>query len=198
VDRRLIQALDATDNGQRLFEGGVPAFEGVSQVTLSGVIAGFNPCSHESQRATVYDTQFQTAVSFATRILDNAITSECGVLLAEAAVKAALDAREDKRLLVLDAFLPWQETAVKDPDVVYTVFKDETGGTWMVQAVPPVLGSFDKRKPLPAAWAGLRDSEFSKAVGISDGVFCHPGAFICGARSKESALRIAQIALEAS
>jgi len=194
VDKRLIQPLDATDNGQRLNTGGTPSFEGISQVSLSSVIAGFNPSWHEQHRD--FDAQFNKAVALARSVLDNTIITECGTLLAEQGVIKALSARTDKRVLVLDSFLPWQEQAVQDPDVLYAIFPDEAG-TWMVQAVPPTLGSFDKRKPLPAHWGGLRNGDFSRVVGVTDGVFCHAGLFICGARTRESALRIVGLALEA-
>jgi len=44
---------------------------------------------------------------------------------------------------------------------------------------------------------GLRDDELSKAAGISDGVFVHMTGFIGGARSKESALKLAKMSLDA-
>jgi uncharacterized UPF0160 family protein len=65
----------------------------------------------------------------------------------------------------------------------------------MVQAVNARAGTFESRKLLPEAWAGLRDAAFSAAVDLPDGVFCHPGRFICGAKSKASALRLAELAL---
>jgi uncharacterized UPF0160 family protein len=43
----------------------------------------------------------------------------------------------------------------------------------------------------------LQDEAFSRAAGIPDGVFCHPGGFIGGARSRESAVRLAELAIGA-
>lgn len=41
--------------------------------------------------------------------------------------------------------------------------QDEREKKWRVQAVAAAPGSFQSRKPLPAAWRGLRDEELSKA-----------------------------------
>jgi uncharacterized UPF0160 family protein len=63
--------------------------------------------------------------------------------------------------------------------------------------VPPEPNSFGQRLALPAAWGGLRDDEFSAASGIADGVFCHPSLFICAARTRTSAIMLAQKAMAA-
>jgi len=55
--------------------------------------------------------------------------------------------------------------------------------------------SFENRKDFPNTWAGLRDEEFQKVSGVSDAVFCHRGLFLIGAKSKEGAIKLAQIAL---
>jgi uncharacterized UPF0160 family protein len=51
------------------------------------------------------------------------------------------------------------------------------------------------RKDLPKSWAGKRDEELGEILGIDDAVFCHPGRFIAGARSFDSILRMADIAI---
>jgi len=49
---------------------------------------------------------------------------------------------------------------------------------------------------LPSAWAGLRDAELQKVSGVEDAVFCHRALFTAVARSKEGAIKLAQIALQ--
>jgi uncharacterized UPF0160 family protein len=90
---------------------------------------------------------------------------------------------------VLDKFHPWQEVAIEDPDVLLCVFPSETG-EWMVQCVPPELGSFDKRLPLPEEWAGLRNEDMDKMTGVDGCIFCHPGRFIMGHKTREGALEL--------
>jgi uncharacterized UPF0160 family protein len=63
------------------------------------------------------------------------------------------------------------------------------------QAVPDRADSFSNRKPLPAAWQGIRDAELSKLVGIDDCIFVHANGFIGGHKTKEGALAMASKAL---
>lgn len=64
-----------------------------------------------------------------------------------------------------------------------------------MQAVSAAPGSFQSRKPLPAAWRGLRDEALSEASGIPGGVFVHTSGFIGGNATLEGALEMAKKAL---
>ena len=63
---------------------------------------------------------------------------------------------------------------------------------WRVQAVPVAPASFESRKPLPAAYRGLRDSELSEASGIPGCVFVHAAGFIGGNSTREGAVALAR------
>jgi uncharacterized UPF0160 family protein len=193
VDRDLVSPVDAVDNGQNLYTGGSPVFAGVSPVGLSSVLSGFNPSWHQQEKD--FDACFMRAAAFAQDILRNAVQSALGEALARTVVAGAIDRADGGPVVVLDQFVPWSDQ-VRDeaPAALFCVFPSETG-TWMVQAVNARAGTFESRRLLPLVWAGLRDGEFSAAVGLDDGVFCHPGRFICGARSRASALKLADLAL---
>lgn len=196
VDRSLVAPIDATDNGQSLYEGGKPVFVDVAGYSVSSAISSFNPTWLEEKD---FDGAFIRAVDFARSILLREIASVKAERAARGALLRAIDrarAECDPRLLVLDRCCPWAETVISAaPEALFVVFPSETG-TWMVQAVNTAVGSFDLRRPLPEAWAGLRDEEFRKVSGVPDGVFCHPGKFICGAETREGALRLAELALQ--
>jgi uncharacterized UPF0160 family protein len=53
------------------------------------------------------------------------------------------------------------------------------------------------RKNFPAAWAGLRDEELAKVSGVADAQFCHRALFTIAAKSKEGAIKMTQLALNA-
>jgi uncharacterized UPF0160 family protein len=69
-------------------------------------------------------------------------------------------------------------------------------GPWRIQTVPVEPGSFEDRKSLPQAWAGLSDDALKAVTGIDDAMFCHNGLFIAGAESFESTMKMAAIALQ--
>jgi uncharacterized UPF0160 family protein len=196
VDRNFIQAVCATDNGQRLFDGGQAQFrnEGhaVHSQSFSSLISSLNPTWDEPQE---FDEAFNEAVKLATVFLNREIARSRGMERAKAKTAKALDEREDKRILVMDSAWPWHESTLSDPDVIFTVYPNEVG-TWMIKCVPHNgEDRFSKRLPLPAAWAGKRDDELSKLLDLPGVVFCHPGRFIGGHKTKEGALQMARMAL---
>lgn len=66
---------------------------------------------------------------------------------------------------------------------------------YRVQAVN-VPGSFESRKPLPAAWRGVRDNALSELSGIPGCVFVHASGFIGGNATYEGALAMARQGLK--
>ena len=58
------------------------------------------------------------------------------------------------------------------------------------------ISSFKNKKDLPVSWAGLKDADLQKVTGVSDAVFCHRGLFLAVAKSKEGAIKLAQIAVQ--
>ncbi len=180
IDTGLIFAIDQADNGV------APTGPG----HLSAVIEAFNPAWDSAHNQ---DDAFLEASQFATGILARAGQQVHASARATDLVLEAARNAEDPRLLVLDRKLPW-EKAVYDGGldaVLFVIYPAEDGTRWYCRCVPPQPGSFGQRVPLPEAWAGLRDEAFSAAAGIPDGIFCHPSRFICGARSRASAIALA-------
>lgn len=83
--------------------------------------------------------------------------------------------------------------------VLYLVFP--TGSQWMVQQAPlRPMPCFEGKKPLPEAWAGLRNDPtqgrtLAEETGVEDAIFCHPGRFIGGAQYREGAIKLAELAV---
>jgi uncharacterized UPF0160 family protein len=196
VDEHLMQYIDAVDNGVDIAVT-KPEFEqaGLSSAySLSDAVASVNPLWNEPHEPKDFDAAFQRGVELCAEVLNRCIKAEKAVREAEAFVDAAVVASPDQ-LLVLDSYVPWAERVVKRyPEILFVVYPSPEK-EWMVQGVPPTLGSFAQRKPLPGAWAGLRDEKLAALTSVEDAIFCHKARFICGARSKEGALRMAQLAL---
>ena len=81
--------------------------------------------------------------------------------------------------------------------VKFILFPDTSGSEgWRVQAVPDKLEGFSNRKSLKKEWRGISQQDFAVISGIEDVVFCHASGFIGGAKSYESALKMAVISLQ--
>jgi len=184
VDTGLVSVIDAIDCGH---------VEGVSTgVSLSHTISMFNPTWQEDSH---FDECFDEAVDFAARVLARFIASASGGISAKSIVAKAIENAEDPRVIVLEKYTPWKRTvhALSD-DALYMVYPSSSG-QWRIQTVPAELGSFEDRKPLPKAWAGLSDDALKDVTGLCDAMFCHNGLFIAGAESFESTMKMAAMAL---
>ena len=185
VDAGLVSTIDAIDCGH---------VEGVAQgISLSQTISMFNPTWQEDSH---FDTCFDEAVEFASRVLTRFIASADGGISAKSIVAKAIDNAEDPRVIVLEKYTPWKTTVHKlSEQALYMVYPSGSG-PWRIQTVPVEPGSFEDRKSLPAPWAGLSNEALQEVTGIDDAMFCHNGLFIAGAESFESTMKMAAIALE--
>ncbi len=186
IDAGIILSIDQADNG----------IATVSPGHLSLLIEAFNPAWDSAQS---YDEAFREAAGFAEGILVRACRQAHAEAQAMALVLAAASRSPDPRILVLDRKLPWEKAVYQGglDELLFIVYPGEDHGAWYCRTVPPEPGSFGHRLALPEPWRGLQDEAFSRAAGIPDGVFCHPGGFIGGARSRESAVRLAELAIAA-
>ena len=186
LDDGLVSTIDAIDCGH---------VEGVAQgISLSQTISMFNPTWQEDSH---FDTCFDEAVEFAARMLARFIASADGGISAKSIVAKAIDDAADPRVIVLEKYTPWKTTVHKlSEQALYMVYPSGSG-PWRIQTVPVEPGSFEDRKPLPKAWAGLSDQALQDVTGIDDAMFCHNGLFIAGAASFASTMKMAEIALQA-
>ena len=186
IDQEFILAIDQADNG----------VAPVSSGHLSLLIEAFNPTWNSAQS---YDEAFLEAAGFARGILVRACRQAHAEAQALSQVLTAARQAQDPRVIVLDRKLPWEKAVFTGSlqDLLFVVYPNEDLTSWYCRTVPPELGSFGQRLSLPETWRGLQDAAFSHAAGVEDGVFCHPGGFICGARSRQSALRLAHMAIAA-
>jgi uncharacterized UPF0160 family protein len=188
IDSRLVTAIDAVDNGQDLYE--VSDF-GTRPFDLSEYLGLFNPIGADED----FDSQFMVAVSLATSVLLRLRAKYLDVIASEEYFLAQYAASEDKRIVVLDRYIPHGSIASKQPELLYTIYPGATGN-WTVQTVRPEKSQFGNRKDLPDAWRGLQGKDLAEVTGVADSVFCHKAAFICAAESKEGALALADLALK--
>jgi len=185
LDRGLIRDIDLMDNGAMTPTPG----------HFSTLLEAFNPSFTEP--ALDEDQCFAEAADLAARVLARAVARAHAAVLAEDQVAAAARASHDPRIIVLDTRVPWED-AVFDLNLVQALYVVRPAGKqWTVSAVPPERNSFAQRKALPDAWAGLRDAELASVTGVADAAFCHPARFVCGATSREGALRLAMLAVQA-
>jgi len=195
IDNDLVQYLDMADNGAaRSAPGGYG---------LSAVVSGFNPNWLDEERMDSATTaeelrlrQFRRAMEFIAEVLANQVKYRVGSLLAVERVRQAQPLEGGRLLFLKNGALPWSAVVRNEmPKVLFVISYDRTEQRHMLHAVPAGADTFEARKDLPAAWAGLRGADLAAATGVADAVFCHNKLFIAAAVSFEGALAMARQAL---
>lgn len=187
VDRSLIEGIDAVDNGLKTGE----TF--INTMSFSGIISGFNP-PWDSEKN--HDEAFHHAVNFASSVLHNTLEQRMSVLRAKDQVLEAFGRRKNPQILILDNFCPWGyvlKQIDEKQEVLFVIYPGREG--FSISTVRKEGGSMEARKNLPKEWAGKRDEELCEIIGVSDAIFCHPARFIAAARSLDSIMKMADIAL---
>lgn len=191
IDEELVQAIDAFDNGVNVFES-----SSVNVPTVSSIIAEFNHRIPKDAVAIEEYTAFSQATDMANDIFMNKVVGIHKMLKSKDTVIKAFNDRKNPALLVLEENTEWGEIVAEidtNEELLYVTYPKPDG--YYLQVVTKENGSFDARKDLPAIWAGKRDGELGAVIGIDDAIFCHPARFLAGAKSKESILKMAELAL---
>ena len=191
VDASLVQTVDANDTGQRLTESIV---EGAHPMSVSSVIAGLQPRWDETLDAVHERARFDEALALATGVLRREIEAAAAANRAVKLVRAAIASASDPRLIELPVDAPWKRTVVPEaPAALFVIYPKRQG--YGLEAVPRQLGSFENRRDLPAAWAGLEGDDLVAVTGVAAALFCHAKRFLVVARTREGIGRLAELAL---
>ncbi|MCE2576135.1 MYG1 family protein [Komagataeibacter sp. FNDCR2] len=192
MDKSLILPIDQDDNG----------VVKMGKLSLADIVSACSPPWDTAELYGADEARAREALGFANAAsavaahLVNMVDRTRASLKAVNRVLAAYGQAEDQRILVMETGMPTEKVIFEhDLPVVYVV-SPAGPERWNVKAVPPVRGDFGQRVSLPEAWRGLEGAALATASGVPDAVFAHPARFICGAASREGAIRMAQLALE--
>ena len=121
---------------------------------------------------------------------------------AETIVKNIYENVTDKSIIIIDEQYDFGReivcgTLINYPEPIYAVLFRSDANNWQVVTIRKEVGSFENRKPLPEDWRGKREQELSDITEVAGCVFCHRSGFMCIVESKEGAIKLAQIALNA-
>lgn len=188
IDRSLVMPIDAVDNGVSIQKS---ILEDIYEYTVGDLINAFNPSWDEEANR---DEIFVEVVAIAKKVLSREIIKMKGKEKARALVKEAYTNAPDKRIIILKNYLPWGDVLSNYADPLFVVYPNSEK-VWHVQTVRDDPHLFVNRKDLPKSWGGKNNEELAEITGVEDAIFCHKALFLCGARSKEGATKLADIAL---
>jgi uncharacterized UPF0160 family protein len=197
VYRRLfnefVSSFDAYDNGVDTYEITV---KDARVIELQDLFDKFlNPAIGESIAPEDFDKLFMQAVELAKIILRRAVKHATANILAEQYFYDKWLTSPDKRYVVLEERARPGEQANDMEELLYFVYQAPSN-IWHIQAMLKEKGSFEIKRSLPKAWAGLKGAGLASITGISDAIFCSNSLHLCGAQSKTGAMSLLELALQ--
>ncbi|MBB3914334.1 MYG1 family protein [Rhizobium fabae] len=189
-DRSFVLPIDLTDNGALSPSGPLGA------LTLPALLETLKPV-FDDRDPEADDRAFHAALAVARSFVEAKIAQSAAKLRAEALVHRAILDTGEGRVLELPMGMPFRPAIVKAgaDHLLFVVHPREKD--WCVTGIRRGDEGFELRADLPAAWAGLTNGELEAACGVSGASFCHNGRFIAAARTREAALAMAELAVEA-
>ncbi|KKS04390.1 MAG: Metal-dependent protein hydrolase [Candidatus Nomurabacteria bacterium GW2011_GWC2_41_8] len=190
IDQKLVQPIDAGDNGVNLVELKREVIPYFIQYAFNAFRPGWKDVSEKA-----LFVGFLECVQMAKNILTREIGRARDITEAQKIIFTIYRNAENKKIIVLDKKYPWEELMQNYPEPIFVVYP-RIDNSWGVEGVAASKFSVEKRKKFPDTWAGLRNGELQEISKVPDALFCHRGLFMAVAKSKEGAVKLAQIALE--
>jgi len=206
VYKQFMEAVDGVDNGVSQWDAaGPPRY--ISNTSLSSRVSFLNPQWNEDESPERQREGFDKAMALTGEEFLECLNYTFKVWLpartiVEEAMRGRAEVHPGGQVVRLPQYCPWKEhlydlekdLAVERP-ILYVLYTDQSG-KWRIQCVSKSPGSFENRKSMPAAWAGLRDGALDEASGIPGCMFVHAGRFTGGNATYEGVLQMAIKSLE--
>ena len=191
INEELIQGIDAADNG-KMPRADYP----VQELGIYKMISQFNPNWNEELSS---DECFDKACEYADTVFENALAEAVARADAYEVVDEAIEKSKNGIMVFENGYVPFEDQTIISPNAkaievcfaVYPTLRQD----WACKAVPDVQGGKGQRKPLPREWRGLPSEELQKVTGVETAIFCHPAGFMCSAKTREDAIKLAELAM---
>lgn len=196
IDRKIVQPIDALDNGVDITK---LIFPGIKQEGFQSLFLNETPTWKEGKKNIdkIFVKQSKKVKEFLLREIKINKDEEEGCQIILEKYRGA----SDKRIITLDFSLPrnlYQDTLSMLPEPIYVIMPAHDNSFWKIEAIIKSVGTKESRKPFPESWRGLtdKDEKLKEITCVPDIIFCHRNGFTMQTVSKESALLLAQRALE--
>src|SRR3989344_5967344 len=187
VEEKLVMPIDAGDNG---IDTCALKFQEVAPYTIGDYLDSFVEGAESFEE---FDKGFLKALPVAQDILNKEIVRAKRLTADWKEVRRIYQESKHKDIIILPVNKSWKRVLIPT-ESVFVIFP-RPDGQWSARAIPKSPYSFELKHPLPQNWAGLRDQELAEASGVPEATFCHRDRWLANAKTKEAAIKLAEIAL---
>ena len=196
MDRKLVQPIDAGDNGVDIYS---PLYPFLCPYTINDVIGNFSPTGLTLKNDKRLSESFLEAVAFAENIIKKEIHNERENEKMDRLIEKTYRSTKDKRIIIFNDM----EVGKRAIDVLhkfkkplFVILPGQKKTAWYVTAVRTNPPSYKIRALLPRTWAGKHGNELKDVTGVTDVIFCHNKRFVAGTKSKKGSLALSQLAIK--
>ncbi|MCD5390182.1 MAG: MYG1 family protein [Candidatus Pacebacteria bacterium] len=193
IDRRLVQPIDAIDNGISISE---PVDCGLYDYGIHGIVSSYQNTWKEAKDTKKQLKSFLKLVDFFAGIISREIEQSSNRTEMISIIEKCYQDSENKEIIEIPYHVgvgPLVQVLDKYKEVRYIICR--SNDKWKVLAMRKSACSFENRKSLPSSWSGKRGKDLQNITGVSDAVFCHNALFMAVAQSKLGAWKLAELAL---
>ena len=187
IEDMLASPVDAIDNGVNI---GVPIFTNIREYNIGDYFESF---AKDIENLEDFDKAFTTTVVLAGDLLKREINFAKNSVRDWKEVERLFNQSENKRIITLPRAMHWKRVLVTTEALFVVTSRPD--GKWQARAVMKEIHGFEVKKPFPTSWAGLNDELLAGVSGVKDAVACHKDRWLVVAKSKEGAIKLAEIAL---
>lgn len=192
IERKVVCPIDALDNGISV---STPITKGVVEYAIAQTFSAI--CAHFGDEKI--DEAFQKSISLAEIILKGEMIKAEEKIKGEKAVTKEIKKQGNPDILLLDQFQNWEAAVSKSKNIKLVIFPDRKPDRWCIQTARDDLDIFGSdRISFPNHWRGLANIELVNVSEVPDSVFCHTGGFFAVTKTKDSAILLAQKAINLS
>lgn len=195
IDKFFISPIDAMDNGQDLIKE--LNFDDVGVGSFCTLLGVFEPTVFQDKSEIALSQCFNEAARIARVFVSKLVHTQNALYEAH---KQALDWYEqstNKQVLVFEKNYErpiWIKLS-ELPEPLFVIYPEQRSGTWKAETIRKHPVTFEARVPFPASWAGLSAIALADITGVSDAEFCHPGRFLCGAKTLDGVQKLVTLTL---
>ncbi len=189
VEKKLIQHIDAMDNGTSTYK---QLFKGVDIITIDNYFRMYKFVAGSDDMKKI-DKNFFELVKFSEPILENIINYATERQKEKALGQKAYNKAKDKRIIICDRFYSYNFNEFPEPLIV--VYPD-LRNNWSAKNVQTGEDMYDARFYFPESWRGLVDEDLERACGVKGAKFCHTSGFLCVNETKEGSMEMVMLAMK--
>lgn len=197
IDTRIMQHVDAQDNGQDLNDGikfDLNANVSIeSAYSISNMISDHNLQWCDDQSPDNVSIKFDEAVSFATGAIMRAVYRAIATVQARWIIDDAIESAD--QVIEFPQYVPWASSPeIYESNAKIAIWPTDQKG-WYAQVIPTAPGAKTSRIQFPAFWSDGSAGSFASASGVLGATFAHKGRFLIVATDRESIMQLVDQAL---